>query len=99
MAIQHYTLVGFAYIEVNGRSGILITIKTGSGQGDPLSSILYLIPTKPLNRLLATSFPEEEVTVGPVLYADDNLTRLSLDTVDQLRPILDLYESYTGFSG
>jgi hypothetical protein len=27
MAIQHYTLVGFAYVEVNGRSGILITIK------------------------------------------------------------------------
>jgi hypothetical protein len=37
--------------------------------------------------------------VGPVLYADDNPTPLSLDTVDQLRPILDLYESYTGVSG
>jgi hypothetical protein len=27
MAIQHYTLVGFAYIEVNGRASILIIIK------------------------------------------------------------------------
>ncbi len=68
-------------------------------------SILFLIATEPLNRLLATSFPElmytteEGVTVGPVLYADDNLTPLSLDTADQLRPILDLSESYTGISG
>jgi hypothetical protein len=58
MAIQHYTLVGFAYVEVNGRAGILITIKTGSDQGDPLSSILFLIASEPLKRLLATSFPE-----------------------------------------
>ncbi len=39
---------------------------------------------------------EEGVTVGPVLYADNNLTPLSLDTADQLRPILDLNESYIG---
>jgi hypothetical protein len=105
MAIQHYTLVGFAYVEINGGSGILITIKTGSGQGDPLSSILFLIATEPLNRLLATSFTElmytteEGVTVGPALYVNDNLTPLSLDTADQLCPILDLYESYAGVSG
>ncbi len=39
MAIQHYTLVGYAFVEVNGRSDILITIKTGSGQ----ASFKYLI--------------------------------------------------------
>jgi hypothetical protein len=105
MAIQHYTLVGYAFVEVNGRPGILITIKTGSGQGDPLSSILFLIATEPLNRLLASLFPdimyvsEEGVTVGPVFYADDNLTPLSLTTADQLEPILQLYDSYTGVSG
>jgi hypothetical protein len=31
------------YVEVNGRKGILIKIKTGSGQGDPLSSILEIL--------------------------------------------------------
>jgi hypothetical protein len=51
-AISHYTLVGYAYVEVNGRRRLLITIKTGSGQGDPLSSILFLIATEPLNRFL-----------------------------------------------
>ncbi len=39
-ALRHYTLVGFARVEVDGRKGILITIRTGSGQGDPLSGIL-----------------------------------------------------------
>ena len=48
-AIQRFTLVGFAYVEVNGRKGLIITIRTGSGQGDPLSSILFLIATEPLN--------------------------------------------------
>jgi hypothetical protein len=105
MAIQHYTLVGFAYVEVNGRAGILITIKTGSGQGDPLSSILFLIATEPLNRILASNFQglmyctEEGVTVGPLLYADDNLTPLALTAAEQLQPILSLYDEYTGVSG
>jgi hypothetical protein len=42
-------LVGFVYVEVNVRGGILITIKTGSGQGDTLSSNLFLIATEPLH--------------------------------------------------
>jgi hypothetical protein len=58
MAIQHYTLVEFVYVKDNGKTGILITIKTGSGQGDPQCSILFLIAIKPLNRLLATAFME-----------------------------------------
>ncbi len=105
MAITHYTLVGFAYVKVNGRVGILITIKTGSGRGDPLSSILFLIAMETLNRILATSFrepmyrSEEGVTIGPLLYADENLTPLAPTEAEQLRPILSLYEEYTGVSG
>ncbi len=104
-AISQYTLVGYAYVEVNGRRGILITIKTGSGQGDPLSSILFLIATEPLNRILCSSFmqlmytAEDNVTVGPILYADDNLTPLALQDAEQLQPILQLYDQYTGVSG
>jgi hypothetical protein len=104
-AISQYTLVGYAYVEVNGRRGILITIKTGSGQGDPLSSILFLISTEPLNRILCSSFlelmyvAEDNVTVGPILYADDNLTPLSLQRAEQIHSILEVYEQYTGVSG
>jgi hypothetical protein len=104
-AISQYTLVGYAYVEVNGRRGILITIKTGSGQGDPLSSILFLISTEPLNRILCSSFlelmyvAEDNITVGPILYADDNLTPLAIQQVDQIHSILQLYGQYTGVSG
>jgi hypothetical protein len=42
---------------------------------------------------------EDGITVGPVLYANDNLTPLALDTAEQIQPILNLYEQYTGVSG
>jgi hypothetical protein len=93
-AISQYMLVGYAYVEVNGRRGILITTKTGSGQGDPLSSILFLISTEPLNRILCSSLmelmytAEDNVTVGPILYADDNLTPLAIQHSDQIQSIL-----------
>ncbi len=51
MAIQCFSLIGFAYVEVNGKKGVLITVRTGSGQGDPISSILFLLATEPLNNV------------------------------------------------
>ncbi len=33
---------------------------------------------------------EEGVTVGPLLYADDNLTPLALTAAEQLQPILSM---------
>ncbi len=41
MAIQHCTLVGFLYVEVNGSASILITITTGRGAGRPSPIILF----------------------------------------------------------
>ncbi len=78
-------MVGFAYVEVNGRAGILITSKSGSVQGDPLSSILFLIAMEPLNWLLPADFmemkntTEKGITMGPLLYGDDNVTPLPLE--------------------
>jgi hypothetical protein len=100
-ALRRYTLVGYAKVEVNGRRGILITIKIGSGQGDPISSILFLIRSEPLNRLIASSFPNliyitrEGIRVGPVIFADDNLSPLSLTHAEQINPLLNLYKRYT----
>jgi hypothetical protein len=104
-ALRNYVLVGMARVEVNGRKGILITVRTGSGQGDPLSSILFLIGSEPLNRLIVTKFAEimyttaEGITVGPILFADDNLSPTKLHSIEQLEPLLAIYDRYTGVSG
>jgi hypothetical protein len=104
-ALRNYVLVGMARVEVNGRKGILITVRTGSGQGDPLSSILFLIGSEPLNRLIVTKFAEimyttaEGITVGPILFADDNLSPTKLRSIEQLEPLLAIYDRYTGVSG
>jgi hypothetical protein len=96
-ALRNYVLVGMARVEVNGR--------TGSGQGDPLSSILFLIGSEPLNRLIVTKLAEimytiaEGVTVGPILFADDNLSPTKAQSIEQLEPLLALYDRYTGVSG
>ncbi len=42
---------------------------------------------------------QEGVRVGPVIFADDNLSPLSLTHAEQINPILDLYRRYTGVSG
>jgi exonuclease III len=105
MAIQFFSLIGFAYVEVNGKKGILITVRTGSGQGDPISSILFLLATEPLNRALAQNYrhlmytTRGNLTVGPILFADDNLNPLSMRSANDIQPIIDLYNQYTTVSG
>jgi hypothetical protein len=41
----------------------------------------------------------EGIRVGPVIFADDNLSPLSLTHAEQINPILDLYNRYNGVSG
>jgi hypothetical protein len=41
----------------------------------------------------------EGVRVGPIIFADDNLSPLSLTQAEQINPVLDLYKRYTGVSG
>jgi hypothetical protein len=105
MAIQHYSLTGFSYVEVNEKKELLITVRTGSGQGDPIFSILFLLATEPLNRALAQNYRNlmysmvGNLTIGPILFADDNLNPLSIERANDLQPIIDLYNQYTTVSG
>jgi hypothetical protein len=84
--VEHSLYILFKSVEVNGGKGTLITNKTDSGQ-DPLSSILFLIRSELLDKLIATKFPEilyaaeEGVTVGPILFAEDNLSILKLQLI------------------
>jgi hypothetical protein len=83
----------------------LIRIKTRSGQGNALISILFLIGFEPLKKLIATKFPEmmyvtrKGVTVDPLLFADDNLSLTKLQQIEQLDLFLAMYDCYTGVSG
>ena len=83
-AIKNLALTGIIQIEVNGNLSEGFTIKVGSGQGDPISSILFLIATEPLNRTLlkhlvllfyATQNLQKH---GLLLFADDNLALMNL---------------------
>jgi hypothetical protein len=41
----------------------------------------------------------EGVTVGPILFADDNLSPTKAQQIEQLKPLLEIYDQYTGVSG
>jgi hypothetical protein len=70
-----------------------------------LSSVLFLIGSEPLSRLIACRFPElmyvtrEGLAVSQIIFADNNLSPLSLIYADQFDSILALYDRYTGFNG
>ncbi len=104
-ALQCFALVGYAYVEVNGRKGLVITIKTGSGQGDPLSSILFLLAAEPLNLSIAQNNrnlmynTEGGINVGPFLFVDDNLKPLRLSNAEEVCPLLQIYSEYQQVSG
>jgi len=105
MAIQKYTLVGYVQIEVNGRMGRMFVIKIGSGQGDPLSAIIYILATEPGNRALIQNtsnmqyVDEFNITMQPKFYADDNKSCLRISNAQELEELHTLYEEYTRVSG
>ena len=104
-AIHQYSLSGEAYVEVNGKKSDKITIKTGSGQGDPISSSLFDIGSEPLclvliliSRLIAYR-DRNNLMVGPTIFADDNMNPNSMTNPEQIQPILQVYADYKKVSG
>ncbi len=103
--IHSLSLNGKFQVEVNGTLGDQKTIKTGSGQGDPLSSVLFNIATEPLNRAIALKTTHlsyktiEGRSTGPIIYADDNINPLSLTTGEQITEIIRIYNDFKQVSG
>lgn len=86
-SINSFALSGLGKVEVNGKLSIEFKIKTGSGQGDPISSILFLISSEPLNVCMNQIHQNKFYTVpkvqkGMILFADDNLARLQLQKTE-----------------
>jgi hypothetical protein len=50
-----------------------------------------------LRRLMYST--EGGLTIGPILFADDNLNPLSLPSPEDIRPLLQLYQEYQEVSG
>jgi hypothetical protein len=103
MALQHYMLVGFAFVEVNGKGGILITIKTVSGQGNPLSSNIFLIATKPLHTsscLLfgANALPRRRGHCWPSSICRRQPCPFALETIYLLSKVLSLHDEHATIS-
>ena len=80
-AIREYILIGHAYVEVNGQVGMYISIRTGSGQGDPMSSSLFLIASEPVNLAITKICQQIMYTdrmgnqPNAILFADDNINQ------------------------
>ena len=104
-SIQSLSLTGKFQVEVNGVLGDQKLIRTGSGQGDPLSSVLFNIATEPLNRAIAARTNHlsyktlEGRSIGPIIYADDNINPLALDNGDQIMEIIRVYNDFKQVSG
>jgi hypothetical protein len=41
----------------------------------------------------------ERIKVGSILFADDNLSPTKIERIEQLDPLLAIYDRYTGVSG
>ena len=74
-AIKRLALFGWAKVQVNGKTGILFIIKTGSGQGDPISSILFLISS---TKCVYHVQNNQQSYVQGFFFADDNLAGLNI---------------------
>ncbi len=103
--IGRLALTGRFKVEVNGQQGDRKAVRTGSGQGDPLSSVLFNIATEPLNRTISqvtrhlTYRTLEGREIGPIIYADDNINPLCLDNAEQIQEIIRIYDHYQAVSG
>ena len=103
-AIANLSLQGKAIVEVNGIQGNPVEIRTGSGQGDPISSPLFNIGSEPLNRALVQLFSHihykiNNKTIPPQIFADDNLTAYQLQNIQNFYEVKKIYTEYSTVSG
>jgi len=105
MAIRHFSLIGYAQVEINGKLGTAFVIRIGSGQGDPLSAILYIIATEPGNLAIIQNTKNIQynsplgIQIAPQFYADDNRTCLQLSEQGSIEPVHKIYNDFTLVSG
>ena len=98
--VRHGTMT----FQVNSSSSQDHELLAGTGQGDPKSSYAYNLAAAPLNHYLAKSptvprYEIDGVSCAPIFYADDELTLLQGDKIDQILDMLHKIEQYRRVSG
>ena len=95
---------GTVQFEINGMLSEDKNLDKGVGQGDPKSSFGFNLSAAPLNHYLATSpdvprFKAYNIEVGPVFFADDNLTVFQGNEIDGIIRTLHKIIEYRKVSG
>jgi hypothetical protein len=97
--LYHHPIV---HLRVNGQQSTPIYPNRGVKQGDPISSLLFVLTLEPLNQLLQNNetygvlLPHGEFT-SQLLFADD--TTLLAGSVADLQEQLTLVQQYCSMSG
>ena len=95
---------GTMQFEVNSMLSDDHVLGSGVGQGDPKSSFGYNLSAAPLNYYLSNSpdvprFVVYDTEIGPVYFADDELTLLKGDEIDLILSALQKIADYRRVSG
>ena len=103
-AFMRLTRGGTMQFEVNNMLSEDKKVDKGMGQGDPKSSYGFNLSAAPLNHYLsnAQEVPRFEVygnEIGPVFFADDNLTSFKGDMIQQIIDTIHTFEEYRKVSG
>ena len=104
VAFMRLVRSGTMQFEINSAMSEDHELKAGTGQGDPKSSNTFNLAAAPLNHYLAKSpdvprYEIDDIGTTPVFYADDDLTLLQGDRVDQILVMLRKIQQYRKVSG
>jgi len=104
-ALHGWTGKGTARVLVNSVLGPEFKLRTGTGQGDPPSAPRYDIGADPLLRAVQQVVQNFRYTMNTgrqvpfSAYADDQMGALSVQSSQQVKDIIQVYEDYSKVSG
>ena len=104
IAFMRLVRSGTMQFQINSSTSEEHELLAGTGQGDPKSSFAFNLAAAPLNHYLAKSpdvprYEVEGVGTTPIFYADDALTLLKGDMIDQIIVMLHKIREFRNVSG
>ena len=104
--IHQLTKDGVARVKINNNLSDKIILKTGVGQGDPLSSLRYILGQEPFNQVIRIKLTQLQYTnphtgkkTLAVTFADDNAHPTELTEASQLETIYKFHDEFAEVTG